>query len=980
MSAKPIKTVFISYSHDSEEHRTNVRALAEQLKSNGVKVLLDQWVKGSPDKGWPLWMLDCMDNSDFVLVVCTPTYYQRARLNTPPGEGKGVKWEAVLSANMVYNNDSCNKKLIPIFFDKPDISNIPDWLAGGTYYQLNDQYINLYRHITNQPENIEPELGEPLVLDANPPLVSTPSETPVTPNVDITAMPVSTGEVVGRESEVEWLSQAWANLKDKVVTVIAMGGEGKSTLINHWLNQMQDDNWRGAAQVFAHSFYSQGTSDQRHVSADHFIDEAFRFLEYKGEMPDSAHEKGRLLAKLFCQHRTLLILDGLEPMQHPPATLKGKLKDGALEVFIKHLASNMQGLCVITSRVRVFELENRCVQHELESLSEPAGIKLLESFGVTGPKADMQNAVAKVRGHALTLNLLGSYISAACDGDIRKQDTIAKLVEEPNQGEHAAKVMETYKLWLEQTDRFEDVNLLYIIALFDRPVEMVTVDALLTGDAIAGVTDKLKSLANNKIQFAIDRLVKLKLINSQAIEGSKTLDCHPLVREYFADSLKTLNPDGYQQAHQRLYECYKDLPDKELPDTLEEMQPLFNAISHGCKAGLYQEVLYKIYWSRILRENVHYINKHLGAFATDLACIANFFIDDSWQQPVSDLTKPDQAAILNWAAFALRGLGRLHEAIVPFVKGLDLYIEQKNWKHSAMATMSISELYLSLGEIKKAIKYGKLSVDYADKSTDEFMQLANRTTYADALMNRGSLADINQAEALFIEAEQRQQAYESLNPYLYSLQGYQYCQFLLFKERHKQQNVTEVIKRAENTIKIAKRNNWLLAIALDQLTLGKAYLLKLDYTQALHYLDQVVSSLIKAGHIEFLPHGLLTRTTYYTKTRNFKTKHQAAWQDLDETFEIATFGDMKLYLCDYHLEASRNIATQLIEFDKGDIKTFVAIDNGLESQPTRDEMVKRLDEHFETAKKMIDELPYHFRDNVLEEVRVLKGKLGDSSS
>ena len=972
--------IFISYSHDSDEHVQSVFKLAERLMhSGGLDVELDLWVNGTPDDGWPRWMTKNLKHSDFVLVVCSPLYYQKAMDEVPRGVGRGVKWETHLLYNEIYQDDSHNRKYIPVFLNNVDTEQVPDILRSATFYNIEQEYENLYRYLTSQPKYIKPE---PKQRQELAPVNTTPKSNSTTPpNVDITAMPVSAGEVVGRESEVEWLNQVWESPKDKVVTVIAMGGEGKSTLINHWLNQMENDNWRGALQVFAHSFYSQGTSDQRHVSADHFIDEAFRFLEYQGKMPDSAHEKGRLLAKLFCQNPTLLVLDGLEPMQHPPGTLQGKLKDGALELFIKHLACNMQGLCVITSRVRVFELENRCVQHELESLSEPAGIKLLESFGVSGPKADMQNAVAKVRGHALTLNLLGSYISVACDGDIRKRDTITKLVDEPNQGEHAARVMETYKVWLEQTKRFEDVNLLYIIALFDRPVEMVTVlHALLEGEAIAGVTDRLKSVANNKIKFAIDRLVKLKLISSQAIEEGKTLDCHPLVREYFADSLKESNPDGYQQAHQRLYEYYKDLPDKELPDTLEEMQPLFNAISHGCKAALYQEVLYKVYWPRIHREGVDYINQHLGAYASNLACIANFFIDDNWQQPVSDLTKPDQAVIINWAAFALRGLGRLQEAVKPFVKCLDLLVKQKDWKNAAKAASSISELYLILGEIEKAIKYGKKSVEYADKSDDEFQQSSKRTTYADGLMKRGNHNDITQAEALFIEAEKRQQARQPDYPYLYALQGYCYCQFLFFNERHKQQNINEVITRAENTIEIAKRNNWLLPIALDQLTLGKAYLLKLDFAQAQDYLDQAMSGLRKAGQIQCLPWGLLTRTSYHTKTTDFKTKHQAAWQDLDEAFEITTFGDMKFHLCDYHLEASRNIATQLIEFDKGDIKTFVVIDNGLESQPTRDEMVKRLDVHFATAQKMIDELPYHFRDSDLEEVRVLKGKLGDSAS
>ena len=102
-----------------------------------------------------------------------------------------------------------------------------------------------------------------------------------------------------------------------------------------------------------------------------------------------------------------MILDGLEPMQHPPGVLKGKLKDNSLEVLIKQLAYNLNGLCVISSRVPVYELQNRGEQHNLQSLSIEAGIEVLNNFGVTGPKQDMQKAVTEVHGHALTLSLLG---------------------------------------------------------------------------------------------------------------------------------------------------------------------------------------------------------------------------------------------------------------------------------------------------------------------------------------------------------------------------------------------------------------------------------------------------------------------------------------------------------------------------------------------------------------------------------------------
>jgi hypothetical protein len=72
MAAEPPK-VFISYSHDSPEHAQHVLELAERLRADGVDAQLDQYVAGTPARGWPRWMEDQLDSAEFVLVICTET-------------------------------------------------------------------------------------------------------------------------------------------------------------------------------------------------------------------------------------------------------------------------------------------------------------------------------------------------------------------------------------------------------------------------------------------------------------------------------------------------------------------------------------------------------------------------------------------------------------------------------------------------------------------------------------------------------------------------------------------------------------------------------------------------------------------------------------------------------------------------------------------------------------------------------------------
>ena len=110
MPSQPPK-VFISYSHDSLEHARRVLGLAERLRKDGVDAQLDQYVAGTPPEGWPRWMLDQLDWAEFVLMVCTETYYRRFRGHEEPGKGKGTDWEGNLITLEMYDAKSTTHEI-----------------------------------------------------------------------------------------------------------------------------------------------------------------------------------------------------------------------------------------------------------------------------------------------------------------------------------------------------------------------------------------------------------------------------------------------------------------------------------------------------------------------------------------------------------------------------------------------------------------------------------------------------------------------------------------------------------------------------------------------------------------------------------------------------------------------------------------------------------------------------------------------------
>ena len=55
---------------------------------------------------------------------------------------------------------------------------------------------------------------------------------------------------LGAEEDLAFLGRAWADPQAHVVSVVAWGGVGKSTLVNHWLRRLGADRYRGAEFVF----------------------------------------------------------------------------------------------------------------------------------------------------------------------------------------------------------------------------------------------------------------------------------------------------------------------------------------------------------------------------------------------------------------------------------------------------------------------------------------------------------------------------------------------------------------------------------------------------------------------------------------------------------------------------------------------------------------------------------------------------------
>jgi tetratricopeptide (TPR) repeat protein len=599
-------------------------------------------------------------------------------------------------------------------------------------------------------------------------------------------------------------------------------------------------------------------------------------------------------------------------------------------------------------------------------LEQDAAVALLRQLGVDGREGELRAAVEEFKRHALTLTLLGNFLRRAHAGDVRRRREIDLHRADEKQGGHASRVIAAYARWMGEGP---ELAILRLLGLFDRPAEAGALKALRATPPIPGLTEPLVDLSDEDWRLATATLREHSLLAAADLWEPETLDAHPLVRACFAEELESHRPDAWQEGNRRLYEYLRQAaPD--LPETLEAMQPLYAAVVHGCRAGRQQEAMDEVYWPRVLRGKAHFSWFNLGAFGSELTALAGFF-DHPWSQPSTRLTVAAQTFVLNEAAFVLRALGRLAEAVEPMQASMGMDVEREEWLNAALSAGSLSELNLTLGDVSRAVMFGKQSVELADRSGDAFWKLGSRTAWADALHQADRRKE---SLAAFREAETMQQEFQPEYPQLYSVQGFRYCDLLLGwaeleagsgleglaepgsppeeAERFRQ-TCRKILERARQTLAWETTESWLLDIALDHLTLGRAHLgLALTafgedrtarFAQGAEQLDRALNGLRRAGAEEFVARGLLARAIL----RRFRSDFAGAAADLTEALEIAERGPMRLHECDAHLEWARLCR------DQGDLAA-----------------ARR---HVARARVLVNETGYGRRER---EVRWLEGTLG----
>lgn len=163
MSVK-VPKVFLSYSHDSAQHKQWVLDLATRLKNAGIDARIDAWSLGAGDD-LPHFMETQLAEADRVIMVCTEKYVEKANKGTG-----GVGYEKMIVTSSLMSSIG-DKKIIPIIRQQ-STNDVPTFLKSKLYIDFsNDNEFEsvideLMREIHGSPLYKEPEIGSNPYLTA----------------------------------------------------------------------------------------------------------------------------------------------------------------------------------------------------------------------------------------------------------------------------------------------------------------------------------------------------------------------------------------------------------------------------------------------------------------------------------------------------------------------------------------------------------------------------------------------------------------------------------------------------------------------------------------------------------------------------------------------------------------------------------------------------------------------------------------------
>jgi hypothetical protein len=755
---------------------------------------------------------------------------------------------------------------------------------------------------------------EPLPLQAGPQpntdldLARQLAQIDLKPDLQLAPLPLE--EWVGREQLLAEITQDWVSPERFVAGLIGFGGEGKTSLARRWVTELRLNRlpYRFTAPkpdgIFWWDFYERN-------SVDEFFEAALNYLS-AGQVDLStlpaANARANFLAGMLRGKRYLFILDGFEVMQHERGDEYAQLKSADLYDFLTYFAAGgHESFCLITSRAPLLDLIEYIsyTNHNVDRLSDADGRSLLQKIGVQGTEAKLDRIVSAWDGHALTLSLLGFYWVDRYHGNITDLKDIPTPTADEDRYQRVQRVLRRYDEHLTEAEQI----FLKIFSAFRVPIQQSAFKQVFRDKAKPNdLNAPLTQLSPPEFKALIQQLSKYRILRFNPHTHYYKL--HPLIRNHYFNQLKEHHTLQLKPLYRSIKDYYLGQSGSMVSTpTLDSLMPLIEVVHYICEIEAY-DTAWQFYWERISQRNRYVLIAILCAYETTIATLQEFFPNGDTSQAPLVTSAVAQYLILEEIGICWAGLGYLNSSRLFYERAKVVALASKNWEKASLIYQRLSELHIFRGELGEGKVAAQESFTYAKRARNSWTQM-------EALVHQAIAADLQgdseTAEALFLQAEARQQKMQNGTQHLFSWRGIAYANFL---NRTGQLNQAEAV--AKENLQICQSKGWLNLVGKANRTLGDISLNSGRQTNARQYYDTAVKIARSTPRFDALIEALLSRGQRAARHSDLKT----ARNDLSEALRCAAINGYRLFEADVRVglawlyeaegnfEAARAEATQ----------------------------------------------------------------------
>jgi tetratricopeptide (TPR) repeat protein len=703
---------------------------------------------------------------------------------------------------------------------------------------------------------------------------------------DLSRAPRVLDEWVGRAELLEQLDREWNAELHRIIGLVGFGGEGKTSVARQWIEQIRLHT-APPSGVFWWAFYDNSNLDE-------FYEAVLQYL--LGDRIDlaalpSTSMRAHVVASLLRAGRYLIVLDGLEVLQHQSGDSYGEFTSVGLREFLQLFAApDHLSVCIATSRAPLLDLQDFTTYTEfaVERLLPEDGRTLLRRLGVHGTDQLLDSIVRDWDGHALTLALVATYLLKRWNGHASHApiDELRPLESEDRYAQ-VRRVLRRYDEQLSVPER----TFMTVFSAFRTPVHAHVLDRIFRNhleheeseSSTNALTTPIAALDSEAFAVMLQRLISHQILRYNQVTDSYTT--HPLIRAHYSEKLE--EDPARVSLHQSIKEYYlASVSTTPALPTLDELTPLIEAVHHACRAGAYDEA-FVIYQDRIDQGEMWVLTHKLGAHETELALLLEFFPDND-PSTTPQVSNPNvRAWLLNEIGFCLMTLGRLREAPVYFERANTIVAELEIWENACRGSKNVAELYIDLGMLRQAARAADESLQFAHRFEEAFEKLVCVALQAWIAYLRGQ----TDAGKLFLQSEAIQRQTEGAR-FLYHIQGLRYAEYLL---RHNERGLARQVTMAN--LALCAANQWISITGRCRRFLGEIDSAEGNHKAALGHFQEAVNVARAVSERESLIEALLARGRWAARWG----APEDAFLDLTEALDYAVQGGYRLYEVDIRL-------------------------------------------------------------------------------